>query len=94
MEGTDMAKTYEYTVQSKPGEIFRKLMELRREHPEVPAQGDERSGSMSRWKGFAGHYAIEETPQGSHVVITITDKPALVPWSLIESQLNRIARDF
>jgi len=46
-------------------------------------RGDTTSGSFSG-KGVKGRYKID----GGTVKVTITDKPALAPWSTVESKVK------
>ena len=49
----------------------------------VDFKGDTTSGSFSG-KGVKGTYSI----QGRGVTVTITDKPSLIPWGVVESQVR------
>jgi hypothetical protein len=45
--------------------------------------GDSSRGSFSG-KGIIGNYSVS----GNTVSVTISDKPALIPWGIVESQLR------
>ena len=51
----------------------------------VDFKGDTTSGSFSG-KGVKGTYLIQDRG----VTVTITDKPALIPWGVVESQVRAI----
>jgi hypothetical protein len=48
-------------------------------------EGDEKAGTFAG-KGVEGEYSVE----GDQVTVTITKKPALAPWPIIEN----IVKDF
>lgn len=49
--------------------------------------GDERSGRFSHGM-FGGEYRTE----GQTVIVTVTDKHRLLPWSVVESRLRELFR--
>ena len=52
---------------------------------DVEFRGDIVSG-YARGKGFHVDYVI----QGEHCTLTVTKKPLLVPWSMVEKALGKI----
>ena len=74
-----------FTVTIPPDDDF--LGNTRRavEGMEATLEGDEKSGTFAG-RGIEGHYSVE----GDQVTVTITKKPALAPWAIIE----KLVKDF
>ncbi len=65
-------------------ELLEKLYELAGKH-DVEFQGDNHKG-YAKGKGFHVHYVID----GNQCTLTVTKKPLLVPWSLVERSLKKL----
>ena len=79
------AKTFEISVEGErsPQEILRRAKEAA-ENVGIVIHGDEAGGSF---RGTAdGTYAVE----GQLVQVEVTNKPALVPWMMVESTLKQV----
>jgi len=48
-------------------------------------EGDEKTG-IFEGKGFGGHYRIVD----DQVTLTVTKKPIVMPWKVVESALEKI----
>jgi len=88
-KGNDMGKNFTYTVKSEPKTILAKLKELLKEHPDVPFEGNEKTGRLTkRFKGFEGSYKMKKVTSGTKVEITIDRKHKLATWGMIKSKLD------
>ena len=67
-----------------PSIILEKLHELSIKH-NVEFSGNEATG-YARGKGFHVEYLVE----GTRCTLTVTKKPLLVPWALVEAQLHKL----
>ena len=88
-----MAKTFSFNVKSTPEELLKLLKKMIEKADGIEFSGNERSGSGSG-KGFEGTYKMHKKGAANKVDITITKKPWLIPWSLIESKLSEQAREW
>lgn len=79
-----MSKTFTVTIPAEEDDF---LDNTRRAVESLGAtlEGDDSSGSFSG-RGVEGTYAVD----GDQVTVTITKKPTLAPWPLIEN----LVRDF
>jgi hypothetical protein len=79
-----MAKTKTFSVNTEkdPDTLVSQAKQVAKEN-DAAFEGDTSSGSFSG-KGVEGNYQIE----GQTVEVTITDKPALAPWSKVESKVR------
>ncbi|MBS3741293.1 MAG: hypothetical protein KGY75_08085 [Candidatus Cloacimonetes bacterium] len=82
-----MARTFKYTVNKKPQQLFTILKEKLKGQVDINFVGDENSGKIEG-SGFAGDYIITKTDVGTEIEMTITKKPIIIPWGLIETKLN------
>jgi len=82
-----MARTFNYTVNKQPKQLFRLLKEELKGQVDINFVGDEKSGEIEG-SGFEGEYIIKKTTAGTEIEITITKKPIIIPWGLIETKLN------
>ena len=64
--------------------IVEKLQKLAVKH-DIEFSGDVQRG-RARGKGFHVEYQVD----GANCTLTVTKKPLLVPWSLVESQLRKL----
>ena len=64
--------------------ILEKLQELAVKH-DIEFSGNTEKG-YARGKGFHVEYIV----MGTRCTLTVTKKPLLVPWSLVESQLHKL----
>lgn len=78
-----MAKSFEIPIASAPEEILAKVRRVAAEHG-AEFTGDAKSGRFSG-SGVEGEYRIEE----GKAVVTITNKPAIAPWSIVESTIRQ-----
>ena len=75
-------KTFSVNTQKDPDTLVSEARQVAREN-DATFEGDTSSGSFLG-KGVEGDYQIE----GQTVEVTITDKPALAPWSKVESKVK------
>jgi hypothetical protein len=75
--------SFAVTFQGSPADLVRKAQTLA-DHAGASFKGNETAGKFST-RSVAGVYHV----RGNLVTITITDRPFLVPWSLIESKVRR-----
>jgi hypothetical protein len=77
-----MAKTFSITFAGDATSL------LNRARTVAASNGAQISGDTNRGtfngKGVAGNYSVS----GNTVSVTISDKPALIPWGVVESQLR------
>ncbi len=64
--------------------VIAKLKKMAVKH-DIEFSGDTSKG-YARGKGFHVEYVL----QGTQCTLTVTKKPMLVPWSLVESQLHKL----
>lgn len=64
--------------------IVAKLRELAVKH-DIEFCGDEHKG-YAKGKGFHVEYEVH----GTSCTLTVTKKPMLVPWSMVEAQLHKL----
>ena len=67
-----------------PQVIVEKLYKLANKH-DIEFQGDHEKG-FAKGKGFNVEYVVE----GTMCTLTVTKKPMLIPWSLVERQLEKL----
>jgi hypothetical protein len=81
---TTMAHTFTVPLKGRsPSELIRKAKNAAAQSEAVFA-GDERNGSFSSTE-VAGTYEIS----GDYALITVTKKPFIAPWSLVESKVRK-----
>lgn len=85
-----MGRTFTFDVKSSVQDLLQALKTALPHAEGVEFEGDERSGRLAG-RGFAGEYCLEATPTGSRVELTLSRKPLLVPWALVEATLRREA---
>lgn len=81
-----MPRTFEIQTTKDPDTLVREAKEVAKEN-DATLTGDARSGNFSG-KGVEGSYEVE----GRTVKVTITKKPRLVPWSIVESTIKGFFR--
>jgi hypothetical protein len=81
-KGTNMARTFSVDFTEDPTDLVARAEEAARRFG-ADFEGDTTSGSFSG-KGFAGTYQISDRV----ATVTITEKPFLVPWGVVESQVR------
>lgn len=64
--------------------ILEKLQELSVKH-NIEFSGDVEKG-YAKGKGFHVEYVV----RGTSCTLTVTKKPLLVPWALVEAQLHKL----
>jgi hypothetical protein len=79
-----MCKTFTVTIPPEEDNFFENTRAAV-EAMGATLDGDEKAGTFSG-RGVEGSYAVE----GDRVTVTITKKPALAPWPIIET----IVKDF
>lgn len=77
-----MPRTFEIQTNKDPDTFMAEAKEIAREN-DATLTGDARSGTFSGM-GVEGSYEVE----GKTVRITITEKPWLLPWALVESTVR------
>jgi hypothetical protein len=79
-----MAKTYQLDTMVSPSSLLARASRAAREHG-ATLVGDERSGRFSH-ELVKGAYRMV----GQTVVVNITDKHWLLPWSVVEVRLREL----
>ena len=82
-----MARAFKYTVNKNPQQLFTILKEKLKGQVDINFVGDENSGEIEG-SGFEGNYIITKTDAGTEIEMTITKKPIIIPWGLIETKMN------
>jgi hypothetical protein len=77
-----MAKFFQFNIITEPDELFAKAKKAAEESG-VTFSGDSKKGCF-HGSGIAGEYALE----GETAIVTITQKPFLASWSLIEAKVK------
>jgi hypothetical protein len=78
-----MTKSFEIPINSAPEELLAKVKKAAAEHG-AEFTGDTQSGRFSG-SGVEGEYRIEE----GKAIVTVTNKPFIAPWSMVESTLRQ-----
>jgi len=76
------SKTYEITLTQEPVAVIERARE-KATSSGVDFQGDENEGNFAG-KGLLGTYRIA----GPLLTITISKKPMILPWAMIESSIK------
>jgi hypothetical protein len=76
-----MSRTIRVNTTERPSTLVARAAGIKKYG--VDFKGDTTSGSFSG-KGVKGTYSI----QGRGVTVTIIDKPSLIPWGVVESQVR------
>ena len=84
--GRGEGRTFSISANKNPITLVSEAKRIAKEN-DATFKGDTTSGSFSG-KGVKGRYKIE----GGTVKVTITDKPALAPWSTVESKVKEFFR--
>jgi len=81
IQGNMNMQTYKYEV----ADVATTLDSIRKKASEKNGvvEGDNTSGTITG-NGIKSNYIIE----GNSISITVTEKPAFIPWSLVEKKLN------
>ncbi|MAR93080.1 MAG: hypothetical protein CML06_19715 [Pseudomonadales bacterium] len=82
-----MSRSVTGRLPEDPVVILERLNELAAEH-NVEFEGDHESG-YARGKGFHMEYVVE----GEFCTLTVTKKPMLIPWTLVERQMEKLFND-
>jgi len=77
-----MARTFSVDFTEDPSDLVARVQKAAVEFG-ADFEGDTTSGSFSG-RGFAGTYRISD----SVATVTITEKPFLIPWGVVESQVR------
>ena len=76
------AKTFSVDTTKNPDTLVSEARQVAEEN-DATFEGDRNSGSFSG-NGVEGSYEVE----GKTIMVTITDKPTLAPWSTVESRVK------
>lgn len=79
-----MSRSVTGQLKEDPQEIVQKLYKLAKKH-DIEFEGDTCTG-FAKGKGFHVEYTVE----GTECTLTVTKKPMLIPWSLVEAQLEKL----
>jgi len=79
-----MSRSVTGQLKENPQLIIERLHRLAAKH-DVEFKGDSEQG-YAKGKGFHVEYSIV----GASCTLTVTKKPLLIPWSLVESQLEKL----
>jgi hypothetical protein len=74
-----LSRTFRVSTTERPSTLVARVQEGIKKYG-ADFKGDTKSGSFSA-KGVKGTYSIQDRG----VTVTITDKPAVIPWGLVES---------
>ena len=77
-------RTFSIETRLDPPSLLARVRKAAREN-DATLVGDGRSGRFSH-DFIKGEYRMA----GSTVVVTITDKPLIVPWAIIEARLRQL----
>ncbi len=88
-----MAKMFTYTTKATPEDIFKTLSRKLKQASSINLSGDERSGKIDG-SGFRGSYKITEVGSATRISITISEKPFLVPWGMVKSEMDKMAKEW
>ena len=77
-----MSRTFRVSTTERPSTLVARVQEGTKKYG-ADFKGDATSGSFSA-KGVKGTYSIQD----GAVTVTITDKPFLIPWGLVETQVR------
>ncbi len=77
-----MAHSFTLSLTTTPAALLERAKKLAAENDAV-FQGDTSSGSFTA-SGVEGSYQID----ADTITITVTDKPFLAPWALVESKVR------
>ena len=77
-----MEKTFKFALKDDPEMLIKSAKELAPQNG-IFFEGDARSGTFSG-HGLNGNYSIENNT----MILTISEKPLIIPWSLIEMKLK------
>ena len=79
-----MTRSVTGELKEDPDVIVQKLYRMAQKH-DVEFQGDTETG-YAKGKGFHVEYKVD----GTMCTLTVTKKPMLIPWSLVEHQLEKL----
>lgn len=82
-----MTRSVTGRLKEDPKVIIELLVRLADKH-DVEFEGDSERG-YAKGKGFH----VEYTVVGESCTLTVTKKPLLIPWTLVESQLEKLFND-
>lgn len=82
-----MTRSVTGRLKEDPVVIVERLYRMAAKH-DVEFQGDTEKG-FAKGKGFHVEYIVV----GESCTLTVTRKPMLIPWSLIEHQLEKLFND-
>ena len=75
-------KTYSYPVEGNPGEMLEKFRN-KIQSKGLAVEGDVNSGIVSGF-GFKATYSL----LNSNLTIDVLEKPAIIPWSLLDEKMK------
>ncbi|RLT99949.1 MAG: hypothetical protein D9N11_13660 [Ketobacter sp.] len=82
-----MTRSVTGRLKEDPKVIVERLVRLAVKH-DVEFEGDSEKG-FAKGKGFHVEYIVV----GESCTLTVTKKPMLIPWALVESQLEKLFND-
>lgn len=82
-----MTRSVTGRLKEDPKVIVERLVRLADKH-DVEFEGDSENG-FAKGKGFHVEYIVI----GESCTLTVTKKPLLIPWALVESQLEKLFND-
>ena len=83
-----MAKSFRVKLQNPPEDLVERAMQYASGY-QATFSGDAHAGTFA-WDEYQGHYTIKDDV----VTFTLTHKPRLTPWSLIETRIRKILRQW
>jgi hypothetical protein len=77
-----MSRVFEFKLNRDRDGVLKRMRMLAREHNMI-CEGDDHAGIISGM-GFQGRYEFQQ----SSVIVTIEQKPRIVPWSFAEKEIS------
>lgn len=77
-----MSKIFEYELTTKPGDLLKQAQQMAEKNG--ASFTIKHNYGKFNWNGIKGSMRVNE----SKIIITILDKPFIVPWGVVENTIN------
>ncbi len=77
-----MSKIFEYELTKKPGDLLKQAQEMAEKNG--ASFTIKHNYGKFNWNGIKGSMRVNE----GKIIITILDKPFIVPWGVVEETIN------
>jgi len=77
-----MSKIFEYELSTKPNDLLKQAQYIAEKNG-ASFTIKHNCGNFN-WKGIKGSMRVQE----SKIIITILDKPFIIPWGVVENTIN------